>query len=84
MANQSRLVAASFSSLALLSSSVSMDNLSYLLATPSPVLDFSQIVVVTSLQSFKSGQVLFLVVSCFRVLSSAFFPLSSVAEALFA
>ena len=73
-ANLSHLVAASFSSLALRSSSVSMA-LSCLLATT--------FVVVTSLQSFKSGQSLFLVVLTFAPYPQPFFPLSSVAEALF-
>ena len=44
------------------------------------------LIVVTSLQSFESGQALFLVVFCFLifcVLSSAF-PLSFISEALFA
>ena len=52
--------AASFSSLVLLSSSVSMANLSCLLATTFSSLRFLS--KFTSLQSFESGQALFLVV----------------------
>ena len=72
--NLSHLVAASFYSLALLSSSDSMSNLSCLLATTFSSLGSLQLIVVTSLQSFESGQALFLLVLFFyfRVLSSAF------------
>ena len=75
------------SSLVLLSSSVSTANLSCLLATTFSSLRF--LFNFTSLQSFESGQALFLVVflfSHFRVLSSnlSLFSLcSSVSEALF-
>ena len=78
--------AASFSSLVLLSSSVSMANLSCLLATTFSSLRF--LFNFTSLQSFESGQALFLVVfSHFHVLSSIlslFFLSFSVSEALIA
>ena len=43
-----------------------------------------QLIVVTSLQSFESGQALFLVVLIFASYPQPFFPLSSVTEALFA
>ena len=76
---------ASFSSLVLLSSSVSTANLSCLLATTFSSLRF--LFNFTSLQSFESGQALFLVVIYFLIFasypqSSAF--LSSVSEGLFA
>ena len=75
--------AASFSSLALLSSSVSTANLSCLLVTTFSSLRF--LFNFTSLQSFESGQALFLVVIYFLILasysqSSAF--LSSVLQSL--
>ena len=79
--------AASFPSLVLLSSSVSTANLSCLLATFSSLRFLFNF---TSLQSFESGQTLFLVVIYFfhfRVLSSILsltFLCSSVSEALFA
>ena len=60
--------AASFSSLVLLSSSVSMANLSCLLATTFSSLRF--LFNFTSLQSFESGQALFLVVIYFLIFSS--------------
>ena len=80
--------AASFSSLVLLSSSVSTANLSCLLATTFSSLRF--LFNFTSLQSFVSGQALFLVgylFSHFRILSSILslsFLCSSVSEALIA
>ena len=87
MANLSRLVAASFSSLALLSSSVSTANLNCLLATTFSSLTFLS----NSLLSphFKLLRVarcgfLWFSVFLFSRLSSIFFPLSSVSEALFA
>ena len=67
-------IAASFSSLGFLSFSDSKANLSCLLATTFSSLRF--LFNFTSLQSFESGQALFLLVFYFRVLSSAF--LSSV------
>ena len=75
--------AASFSSLVLLSSSVSMANLSCFLATTFSSLRF--LFNFTSLQSFESGQALFLVVIYFLIFvsypqSSAF--LSSVLQSL--
>ena len=75
--------AASFSSLALLSSSVSTANLSCLLATTFSSLRF--LFNFTALQSFESGQALFLVVIYFLIFasypqSSAF--LSSVVQSL--
>ena len=75
--------AASFSSLVLLSSSVSTANLSCLLATTFSSLRF--LFNFTSLQSFESGQRGFLF-SHFQVLSSILslsFLCSSVSEALF-
>ena len=77
--------AASFSSLVLLSSSVSIANLSCLLATTFSSLRF--LFNFTSLQSFESGQAQFLVVICFLIFvsypqSSVFF--SSVLQSLFA
>ena len=79
--------AASFSSLVLLSSSVSMANLSCLLATTFSSLRF--LFNFTSLQSFESGQALFLVVIYFsfsrHILNpQPFFPLFFSSEALFA
>ena len=65
--------AASFSSLVLLSSSVSMANLSCLLATTFSSLRF--LFNFTSLQSFESGQALFLVVIYFLFFAS--YPQSS-------
>ena len=66
MANLSRLVAASLSSLALLSSSVFTANLSCLLATTFSSLRYlSNSFSSSQLQSFESGQALFLVVSDF-------------------
>ena len=65
--------AASFSSLVLLSSSVSMANLSCLLATTFSSLRF--LFNFTSLQSFESGQALFLVVIYFLIFTS--YPQSS-------
>ena len=65
--------AASFSSLVLLSSSVSTANLSCLLATTSSSLRF--LFSFTSLQSFESGQALFLVVFYFLIFAS--YPQSS-------
>ena len=108
-ANMSCAVATIYSSLAFLSSSISMTNLSRLVCiilqscssfffclNGQPELFASdhllqskvsiQLIVVTSLQSFESGQVLFLVVFCFLIFASypqPFFPLSSVSEALF-
>ena len=67
-------IAALFSSLVFLSSSVSEANLSSLLATTFSSIRF--LFNFTSLQSFESVQALFLVVFYFRVLSSVF--LSSV------
>ena len=85
-ATLSRLAYASFSSLALLSSSVSIANLSCLLATT-----FSSLRLLSnSLSSprfnleIESGQEMFLVVIIFASYPHPFFPLSSVAEALFA
>ena len=78
-------IAASFSSLVLLSSSVSTDNLSCLLATTFSSLRF--LFNFTSLQSFESGQALFLVVCIFSfscLILSLSFICSSVSEALFA
>ena len=77
--------AASFSSIVLLSSSVSTANLSCLLATTFSSLRF--LFNFTSLQSFESGQALFLVVIHFLIFAS--YPQSSavlysVSEALFA
>ena len=80
-ANISCAVATIFSSLAFLSSSVSMANLSRLVAASfcdhllQPLISL-QLIVVTSLQSFESGQAPFLVFFYFCILSSAF--LSSV------
>ena len=77
--------AASFSSLVLLSSSASMATLSYLLATTFSSLRF--LFNFTSLQSFESGQALFLVVFYFLIFASypqPFIPLLFVCEALFA
>ena len=65
--------AASFSSLVLLSSSVSTANLSCLLATTFSSLRF--LFNFTSLQSFESGQALFLVVIYFLIFAS--YPQSS-------
>ena len=65
--------AASFSSLVLFSSSVSTANLSCLLATTSSSLRF--LFSFTSLQSFESGQALFLVVFYFLIFAS--YPQSS-------
>ena len=65
--------AASFSSLVLLSSSVCMANLSCLLATIFSSLRF--LFSFTSLQSFESGQALFLVVIYFLIFAS--YPQSS-------
>ena len=63
MANLSRLVAVSFSGLALLSSSVSTANLSCMLATTFSSLSFlSNSFWIMSLQSFDSVHPLFLVV----------------------
>ena len=56
MAKLSRLVAASFSSLALLYPSVSMANLSCLLVTTFSSLSFLSTHFITSLLSFESGQ----------------------------
>ena len=74
------------SSLVLLSSSVSTANLSCLLVTTFSSLRF--LFNFTSLQSFESGQALFLVVFYFLIFrsypqSSAFLSCSSVSEALF-
>ena len=66
--------AASFSSLVLLSSSVSTANLICLLATTFSRLRF--LFNFTSLQSFESGQALFLVVIYFLIFAS--YPQSSV------
>ena len=77
--------AASFSSLVLLSSSVSTATLTCLLATTFSSLRF--LFNFTSLQSFESGQVLFLMVFYFLIFTSypqPFFPLFFVYEALFA
>ena len=77
--------AASFSSLVLLSSSVSTATLTCLLATTFSSLRF--LFNFTSLQSFESGQVLFLMVFYFLIFTSypqSFFPLFFVCEALFA
>ena len=71
MAKLSHLVAASFSSFALLSSSVSTANLRCLLVTTFSRLSFLSNN--TSLQSFESGQVLFLVVSDDHFFSSCNF-----------
>ena len=65
--------AASFSSLVLLSSSVSTANLSCLLATTFSSLRF--LFNFTSLQSFESGQVLFLMAIYFLIFAS--YPQSS-------
>ena len=65
--------AASFSSLVLLSSSVSMANLSCLLATTFSSLRF--LLDFTALQFFESGQALFLVVIYFLIFAS--YPQSS-------
>ena len=65
--------AASFSSLVLLSSSVSMANLSFLLATTFSSLRF--LFNFTSLDYFESGQALFLVVIYFLIFAS--YPQSS-------
>ena len=43
-----------------------------------------QLIVITSLQCFESGQALFLVVLIFASYPQPFFPLSSVPEAVFA
>ena len=69
-------IAASFSGLVLLSSSVSTANQSCLLATTFPSLRF--LFNFTSLQSFESGQALFLMVFYFLIFASypqPFFPL---------
>ena len=86
----SRSVATIFSSLAFPSSSVSMANLSRLVAVSS--LSFlSNSFFITSFQSFESGLVLFLVVFRFllalsfsRLIFSLSFPTSSVSDALLA
>ena len=83
MAKLSRLVAATFSSHALLSSSVSTVNLSCSRYRPphSNLKVSLQLIVVTSLQSFESDRALFLVVFCFLMFASypqPFFPLVSV------
>ena len=79
-------IAAPYSSLILLSSSVSTANLSYLLATTFSSLRF--LVNFTLLQSFESGQALFLVVlsifSFSRLILSLSFLWSSVSVTLFA
>ena len=76
-------IAALFSSLGFLSSSVSNANLSCLIATTFSSIRF--LFNFTSLQSFESGQALFLVVFYFRVLSSSlFFNCSLFSEAQFA
>ena len=94
-ANMSCAVATIFSSLAFLTSSISMVQSEQLcscisfsslahLSFLSPYVSL-QLIVVTSLHSFESGQVLFLVVFCFLIFASypqPFFPLSSVSEAL--
>ena len=77
--------AASFSSLVLLSSSVSTATLSCLLVTTFSSLSF--LFNFTSLQSFESGQALFLMVFYFLIFAfypQPFFPLFFVCEALFA
>ena len=85
--NDKHTVAASFSSLVLLSSSVSMANLSCLPATTFS-LGSLQLIVIISLQSFESGQALLFVVFYFHICVS--YPLSlsvlssSVSDALFA
>ena len=85
MANLSRLVAALFSSLALLS--FSLHGKPELLARDHLLQSYFslQLIFIISLQSFESGQALFLVVFCFLSFASyplPFFPMSTVAEAL--
>ena len=80
--NDKHRIAASFSSLVLLSCSVSMANLSCL-----PETTFSSLRFLFNSLSSESGQALFLVVFYFLIFASypqPFFPLSSVSEALFA
>ena len=87
MANLYRLVAASFSSLALLSSSVSKANLSCMLATTFSSLRNLSNSFSSPCFNLLSGQVQFLVVFCFLINASyprPFVPLSSVTEALLA